>query len=258
MNDLFDMKKNDKIYISHLLPDDVMKEVLERTGAGIESIEFSISENLDHLSSSIRAYSRKMRKMGVVNLIIHGPFLDLNPVTFDSEIRRVTRLRFEQAYTAARELGAKKIVYHTCFHPDIYYLIGWADRMADFFNKFLENRKDIPVVLENVYDREWGPLLGVKEKMTNDNFSLCLDIGHANCYSTIPVVEWTEKLLPAVGHVHLHDNHGERDEHLALGRGNIDVRKVIEQIKNVQNCTCTLECSRKQDVIESFELLKSL
>ena len=33
------------IYISHLLSDQEMKEVIQKTGAGIESIDFSISEN---------------------------------------------------------------------------------------------------------------------------------------------------------------------------------------------------------------------
>ena len=37
------------IYISHLLPDDEMKEIISQTGVGIESIEFSIADNLDHL-----------------------------------------------------------------------------------------------------------------------------------------------------------------------------------------------------------------
>ena len=37
------------IYISHLLDDSEMADVIEKTGAGIEAIEFSVSENLDSL-----------------------------------------------------------------------------------------------------------------------------------------------------------------------------------------------------------------
>ena len=36
------------IYVSHLLSDEEMKEIIERTGVGVESIEFSVAENLDH------------------------------------------------------------------------------------------------------------------------------------------------------------------------------------------------------------------
>ena len=38
------------IYVSHLLRDEEMKELVEELQVGVESIEFSISENLDHLS----------------------------------------------------------------------------------------------------------------------------------------------------------------------------------------------------------------
>ena len=98
------------IYVSHLLPDREMAEVLEQTGAGIESIDFSIAENLDNLKENILDYRGRLSAMGAEHLTIHGPFLDLNPMTFDSRIRQATMLRYAQAYEAAAELGAEKIV----------------------------------------------------------------------------------------------------------------------------------------------------
>ena len=246
-----------RIYISHLLPDKEMKELIEETGAGVESIDFSISENLDHLSESVNSYKKRMKEMGTENLILHGPFLDLNPVAFDSEILRVTKLRFAQAYSAAQELGAQKIVYHTCYHPDIYYLIGWADRMASFFHEFLKERSEIDVVMENVFDRQWQPLMDVKRKVQEINFALCLDIGHANCYSHLPVTEWVKNLFPYIEHMHVHDNMGEKDSHLALGQGSIEIEKVFKKVKK-SKCTYTIECNTKDDVRESWRKLKGL
>ena len=73
-------KEEDKmLYISHLLPDREMAQVLEQTGAGVESIEFSIAENLDNLKENILDYRGRLRAMGAEHLTIHGPFLDLNP-----------------------------------------------------------------------------------------------------------------------------------------------------------------------------------
>ena len=43
------------IYISHLLPDHEMNEIIEQTGVGIESIEFSIADNLD-LPGTVEIY----------------------------------------------------------------------------------------------------------------------------------------------------------------------------------------------------------
>ena len=51
------------IYISHLLPDHEMSEIIEQTGVGIESIEFSIADNLDHLNDSIGSYRERLKFM---------------------------------------------------------------------------------------------------------------------------------------------------------------------------------------------------
>ena len=48
------------ICISHLLPDEEMKEFTQKYGTGIESIDFSISDNLDHLSETVENYRKKM------------------------------------------------------------------------------------------------------------------------------------------------------------------------------------------------------
>ena len=95
------------IYISHLLPDEEMKGLVTETGTGVESIDFSISDNLDHLGKRIELYQKKLEKMGNPPLILHGPFLDLNPAAFDSLIGEVTMTRFTPCYQAGLELGAK-------------------------------------------------------------------------------------------------------------------------------------------------------
>lgn len=244
------------LYISHLLPDEEMREVLEQTGAGVESIEFSISENLDHLSESIVSYRKRMQVMGTDKLTVHGPFLDLNPMTFDSEIRRVTKLRYDQAYTAAQELGAEKIIYHTCMYPTIFMLQGWAERVTDFFREFTEEKKGLEIVLENVFDRIWEPILKVVQNVSNPKLHLCLDIGHAHCFSEKPVEEWAKAFSPYVSHLHVHDNTGDRDAHLALGRGNIPLDAVFSAL-NGRYCSCTIECSSKEAVLESAAWLKN-
>ena len=124
------------ICISHLLPDEEMQELVTVTGAGVESIDFSISDNLDHLGKRIELYQKKLEKMENPPLILHGPFLDLNPAAFDSLIREVTMTRFTQCYQAGLKLGAKKIVYHSGMIPCVYYREGWADQVSRFLQNF--------------------------------------------------------------------------------------------------------------------------
>ena len=75
------------IYVSHLLCDEDMKEICGQYGAGVESIEFSISDNLDRLERKMEQYQKRLEQMGNPPLTLHGPFLDLNPASFDSQIR---------------------------------------------------------------------------------------------------------------------------------------------------------------------------
>lgn len=248
------------IYVSHLLPDDEMREIIEQTGAGIESIEFSISDNLDNLEESIRNYRKRLKDMNCPGLTLHGPFMNLDPAAFDSEVRKITGMRFHQTYIAGQELGAKKIVYHTCMNPYVHYLQGWAERVAEFFGEFLEEHKGLEIVMENVFDPQIEPVLDVYKILGEKypNFHLCFDMGHAHCYSKIPVLEWTEKLAPYVTHVHVHDNCGDRDSHASLGAGNIPYKKVMGLLPETEERTWTVECCTKEDVLRTFHVLKNI
>lgn len=249
------------IYISHLFPDEDIKDMIQEAHVGVESIEFSISENLDHLGEKIHTYGDRLKMMGDPELILHGPFLDLNPAAYDSKIQQVTHLRFAQAYEAAMELGAKKIVYHSCYYPQVYFLDGWAERAADFMNRFLEDRTEVEVDMENVLDPQWQPLRRVAELVEAPNFGLCLDVGHAHCYSKIPVCEWAQGLLPYIRHLHLHDNGGDRDAHLAVGDGTVPFADIFRIFringKNREKLTWTIECQRKADAQVSVEKLRT-
>ena len=108
------------IYISHLFPDDQMEELIRQSGMGVESIDFSIADNLDHFSESIDVYREKLKKMGTRELILHGPFLDVNPAAYDRLVREVTMKRFDQCYQAGLLLGARKIVFHSGMNPYVY------------------------------------------------------------------------------------------------------------------------------------------
>ena len=134
------------ISFSDLLTAEEMKLAVEQTGMGVESIDFSITDNLDNLEQTIIDYRARMEYMGALRLFLHGPFLDMSPVSFDSQIRRVTEYRFEQAYEAGVRLGAEKIVFHTSYIPIFWFPYGWPERMAEFWNRFLEGKDQMQVL----------------------------------------------------------------------------------------------------------------
>ena len=64
---------------------------------------------------------------------------------------------------------------------------------------------------------------------------LTLDVGHANIgrrYSGNRL-DWLKALSGRLHHLHLSDNHGHADEHLPIGRGNIDFHGLIRELKQI-------------------------
>lgn len=251
--------QEDRIYISHLLSDEEMQGLIQKYGCGLESIEFSISENLDCLEEKIEGYHKRLEQMGNPRLILHGPFLDLNPMAYDRLVLQATRLRFEQCYQAARELGAEKIIFHTCYQPKLYLLTGWAERMADFWNSFLDGKSGIEILMENVQDPEVLPVFRVAELVKHPDFGLCFDVGHAHCYAEESVLVWAEKLAPYIRHLHVHDNDGTFDAHDRIGNGTVPVEEILALLyKQNPQLTVTIECSAYADTESSLKSVKIL
>lgn len=245
------------IYISHLMSDEDMCTLLEEASLGVESIEFSIGYCLDKWQESLDSYRHRLEAMNYQSLSVHGPFLDLNPSSNDTLIRKVTRERFQQAYDAAVALKADKIIYHTCFVPRVNFLEGWTDLIVPFWEEFLADKDEgIQIHLENVFDPVYELIWEVVERVNHPAFSICLDLGHANHASKFPVTEWIERLGPRIGHIHIHDNNGIRDEHLAVGDGIIDWDKVGPALRHhCPNASYTIENSRLEDARKTLRFL---
>jgi sugar phosphate isomerase/epimerase len=85
------------------------------------------------------------------------------------------------------------------------------------------------------------------------------DVAHAYIEAGMKGVQ---QYLDAFGdklvHVHLHDNHGKQDEHLPLGQGKIDFRKVVKALKEIDYCrTITFEVfTSRTDAVRSREMFK--
>lgn len=245
------------IYISHLVEDEKIKEIISRTDAGIESIEFSVAENLDNFEETLRNYKKRLKYMECRELILHGPFLDLNPMAYDSLVVKATQARYEQAYCAAKVLGARKLILHSGFIPSVYFLTGWAQRMADFYNRFLDNKDDsVQILMENVMDPLPDPLANVAEKISHPSFGICFDIGHANCFSQVNGKEWAEALYPYIRHIHVHDNAGDRDSHLPPGQGSAPCDEILKKLYKKADMDCTIECNIAEDIEKALASLK--
>jgi sugar phosphate isomerase/epimerase len=76
------------------------------------------------------------------------------------------------------------------------------------------------------------------------HLSLALDIGHANidCRDGRRGLDFIEQFGHRIGHLHISDNHGKKDDHLPIGEGNIRFPEIISALKQSgYNGTVTLE-----------------
>ena len=247
------------LYISDLLEESQMREVLNQYNVGIEIIHFSISDVLDHVEEEVEKYKNRLGHfLEERELAIHGPFFDLSPASFDSQIKRVTMERFQTAYDVAKRLGAKHIIFHTGFIPSTYYIEGWLGQSITFWKTFMKDKDgSVQVHLENVYEDEHWPIAKVIDEVGHKSFTACLDVGHVNAYSSKSIDEWIEGLGNRIGHVHIHNNDGSKDLHQAVNEGTLPMQKVLEAIKQVSpNVTGTLEVADQSQLIDSLNWMK--
>jgi len=125
--------------------------------------------------------------------------------------------------------------------------------------------KNVILMLENVPPSDGSPLESI------DCFSYVmkavpalkfhLDVAHAFIENRMKGVrDYVNTFGDRLVHVHIHDNHGRWDEHLPLGRGKIDFRKVVRLLKEIDyDRTVTFEVfTSRSDAVHSREFFKKL
>ena len=73
------------------------------------------------------------------------------------------------------------------------------------------------------------------KEINKDNFSLCIDIGHINAYSKVDLIEWIDNLSYKINHIHLHNNYGDKDSHLGIYKGDINVIEILKLLHEKNN-----------------------
>lgn len=181
---------------------------------------------------------------GITSVSMHGPFGDLCAGSFDPAVRQVARDRFEIAYRVARELGATDVVLHHGYVPGTAPPKAWTKRFPEFWDEFSEEKSaDVRFHLENMLEHGPDLIIDVLSCISAGNVDACLDVGHTHCNSRTAPVEWVEALGDRIGYVHLHDNDGNGDQHLGLGKGTVPMLDVCHALEErAPDAVWALEC----------------
>ena len=161
----------------------------------------------------------------------HGPFGDLNCGSYDPMIREVSRDRMSLGYDTACRLKATHIIFHHGYVPRTSPPNNWVPRFVQFWKSFLTGKpENVYYYLENMLELSPDIMIETIDRISDRRVSACLDIGHAHCNSATPVLKWIEMLGNKIGYVHIHDNDGTSDQHLAIGEGNILFHDVCDAL----------------------------
>ncbi len=203
-----------------------------------------------------------LREAGL-SCTIHAPFTDLSLGALDPEIRQVTLKRLSASVDLAALFNAKALICHTGF--DGRHYLGsedeWAKNALNSLKSLLERveKGTTPLVLENVYELDPRIHQGLFSQLGSKMLGFCLDLGHQKVFSATKLDGWLDALGERLVHLHLHDNNGKQDEHLAIGQGKLDFDALFHWLqKNQKRPLMTIEAHDEQAVIPSLMALLGL
>ncbi|MDI6884550.1 MAG: sugar phosphate isomerase/epimerase, partial [Hadesarchaea archaeon] len=184
-----------------------------------------------------------------LDIAVHGSFWDLNPASHCREIREFSLRQAKRSIEACKHLGGKILALHPgrAAIPELEWFMREANqRCLDFFEECsaFARESGVKLAIENIglpyYTcsslEELGEIVDGREEL-----GITLDIGHAYRREKAAGIENPEqdlaeaikRLGKKITHVHLHDNHGERDEHLVPGQGSIDYEQIVSALKAI-------------------------
>jgi sugar phosphate isomerase/epimerase len=171
-----------------------------------------------------------------VKFSAHGPLSDVNIGSLNPRLREAAAKEITDGLNSASRMDFE--VY--TIHPGFWTPIGMLDTEAvykavhtslsevDRVSKdvgvkvALENMPDMPVTMGKTPDDLFSMLEGT-------DLGICFDVGHAHTAGTVDdFLAHCDKFI----NVHVHDNRGKRDEHLPIGEGSIDFKKVIADLED--------------------------
>jgi sugar phosphate isomerase/epimerase len=180
-----------------------------------------------------RQVARTFQRAGR-RLTLHAPFQDLAPGALEDGVLAASRSRLRRAFRYLPVFLPVAVVCHLGYEDRHYHWARdrWLARSVATWKELaaLAAPLGVTVMLENVYEAEPEIFLEVLEGVGAPNLKVCLDVGHLLSFSTGDFPRWLETLAPVIGHLHLHDNHGDHDNHLALGTGRVPIQETLDYL----------------------------
>lgn len=194
---------------------------------------------------------------------IQGPIRDIKPESGDQAILAITKERFLTLIDYASKHKIPYVLFHTTFDPLVrfdFYTDMWLYNNIAFWDEIIPYaaKKNVICIYSNVWDPEPNLLFQLFDHFRSSYFQFGFDLGHAHYISDVPIEKWFQVLGSYTPYILIHDNLGQRDDHLSLGQGNIDFIKIKEYIDNYTNKpNLCIQLFNFADMQKSLDFLQS-
>jgi sugar phosphate isomerase/epimerase len=187
----------------------------------------------------------ELKRSYSLNYVVHAPYDGINISTPQRSLRRAALKLIETSMQYAQYLDAKLIVLHSGFKSPLDFM-----KPKTTWNIFLDVLKeidrlakdlDIYVGVENMPSGGYAliesceeALMLMEEAQALEKIGLTLDVGHSNTIGTYEARDYLLRASNHLFHLHVHDNNGRKDEHLAVGSGTINWASIMPLIKGLK------------------------
>lgn len=183
-----------------------------------------------------------------ISLSIHVPYT-LNPCEKTDFLRQAHVVYLRKCVNIAARLNATHLTLHMGQFSTLpllpHYRRQAIDRLIDVLKVVLDDctRRKVTIALENMHPMPPGSghgLLGdtaddferVFFRLHSRYLRFCLDVGHANASDGISA--YLPAFAKRLAVVHVSDNKGKTDDHLAIGEGTVPWEQLATRARDAQ------------------------
>lgn len=249
----------------------VLDEIDAFARLGFDYLELAMDPPMAHhtiLASAKKAITQAL-KANRLGLVCHLPTF-VTTADLTESLRRASVMEMHRSMAVAADLGARKVILHPSMAGGMgaFVLDVVKGHAFDFLAEMeaAADRLGVTICLENMFPRN---RLGVEPDDFREIFEafptlkMTLDTGHANIDDRRGwrLKTMLEQFGRRIGHLHISDNQGRVDDHLAVGQGTIDFTDVVRRLKKAGfDDTVTLEVfdADRNLLVASRERIRSL
>jgi sugar phosphate isomerase/epimerase len=231
-----------------------------------KAFEFARENDFDHLELLMdhpeyhfeavsAAEILELKGIFEVDVLFHASSTSTNFLSISSEMRKASYRELERTINFARKCGAELVTFHLGWNPGFITSEGfifkkeWYSKhnyrvITDEMIPFLKTVDTSLLALENTIEMDDRTEEALKLLFSNTDINLTLDIGHSNLRGHELFWNNFERVI----NIHLHDNSGDYDRHLPLGRGSVNIDRIDF---STYNGFLTFELRNEKAILES-------